>query len=74
MARSLAWPARLHLYLIIKYARVLWFGFFVGRFVKKIISNSVNQPALSLQIKLKNDFWGNQPAITLRSVVATFVI
>jgi hypothetical protein len=48
---------------------MVWF--FRRTFCKKTLPNSVNQPAVSLQIKLKNDFWGNQSAITQRSVVAT---
>jgi hypothetical protein len=51
---------------------IVWF--FRRTFCKKILPNSVNQPAVSLQIKLKNNFWGNQPTITLRSVVATFAV
>jgi hypothetical protein len=51
---------------------MVWF--FRRTFCKKTLPNSVNQPVVSLQIKLKNDFWGNQPAITLRSVVVTFAV
>jgi hypothetical protein len=69
--RCNAWACFL---VIIKDARVPWFGSSVGRFAKKTLPNFVNQPAVSLQIKLKNDFLGNQPAITLRSVVATFAV
>jgi hypothetical protein len=75
IARDTIYYLYLYLYLIIKYARVPWFGSSVGRFVKKsYLILSINQPAISLQIKLKNDFWGNQPAITLRLVVATFTV
>jgi hypothetical protein len=37
---------------------MVWF--FRRTFCKKTLPNYVNQPAVSLQIKLKNDFWGNQ--------------
>jgi hypothetical protein len=37
---------------------MIWF--FRRTFCKKTLPNSVNQPAVFLQIKLKNNFWGNQ--------------
>jgi hypothetical protein len=48
---------------------MVWF--FRRTFYKKTLPNSVNQPVVSLQIKLKNDFWEIN---TLRSVVATFAV